>query len=112
MFAKFAMQIKWCVFAFLLLLRMQVCSHGCWSGVELFGIGVEASSSSFYKSARNAFLEIEEVFTFLNTLKKRISPQSYVWICLLDVHDVLWNLLLISVLFHQSAYVLVQQKLS
>jgi len=57
--------------------------------VELFGIGVEASSSSFYKSARNAFLEIEEVFTFLNTLKKRISPQSYVWICLLDVHDVL-----------------------
>lgn len=38
---------------------------------------------------RSAFLEIEEVFTFLNTLKERISSQSDVWICLLDVRDVL-----------------------
>lgn len=59
----------------------------------------------FWKTAGNIILEIDEVFNFLPALKERTSLQSYVCICMLDRHDVLRNLLFLSVVFHQSACV-------
>lgn len=96
------------VFAFLLLLGMQIYSHECWSALELCGILDQVSTVIGVLASRKLLEKLcwkLKKSNFLATLKERTFLQSYMWICMLDLHDVLRNLLLVSVVFHQSAYV-------